>query len=293
MTIVDANEITPRTVRLYGASELGVISLLAQADENPRVHHLGGELFAGLDAPHGATSERESAPWNPTFDQVLDAVAQGALTLPAAADGVIRVDDEAQAIAALLDPKRIPRDGLAGTPVVFALARTRVLIAGADDEAAFARILDAAEELYDTGAPLVSAHPIVLADGAWDTFGGLAALPALAVRMQRVLRLYGVRAYEQQGDVLREDETVHVADPKAHVREDGVTVTFAAWPKGTATLLPVVDNVMVAETSGKLGAVTFDDFLDAAGDRVTRTGLAPERYFVPGDPPRASAQPRG
>lgn len=288
------DEISALTPRLYGASELGVIELVVPDNEDPRVRHLGGEVFAGLDGPHGAISDWEAAARILSFDRVLEAVAQKSPVLAPSQHGVLRVDDEAQAVASLLDPSRIPTAGLAGTPVVFALARTRVLITGADDEAGFARILDAAEELYDAGVPLVSAHPIVLADdGGWDPFDGLAAFPELAGRMQRVMRLYGIRAYEKQCEVLREEPDVHVADAKVHVREDGVTVTFAAWPKGTATLLPVVDNVLVADPAGTLAAVPFGDFLDAGGDHVTRTGLAPERYFIPGDPPRSAASSHG
>lgn len=288
MTTVDANATAPRTPRLYGASELGVLSLVAPGDAHPRVRHLGGELFAGLDEQGAAVTEGQTAPWIPSFPQVLEEVVRQAPGLAVAADGVIEVDDEARAIAALLDPTRIPTEGLRGAPIVFALARNRVLITGADDEGAVARILDVAEELFEAEVTLVSAHPIVLAGGAWDPFDAVAALPALEGRLQRVLRLYGVRAYERQGEALREEKDVHVAAPKLHVREDGVTVTFAAWPQGTATLLPVVDNVMIATPEGKISTTTMNDFLDAAGDRITRTGLSPARYYVPGDRPRAA-----
>lgn len=288
MTTVDANATAPRTLRLYGASELGVLSLVAPGDAHPRVRHLGGELFAGLDEHGVAVAEGQTAPWIPSFPEVLDEVVADSAEPPVASEGIIQIDDEAVAVAALTDPARIPTAGLAGAPVVFALARNRVLIAGADDEAAVGRILDLADELYDDGAPLVSAHPVVLVDGGWDRFDVAAAFPALDPRRQRVLRLWGVRAYERQGEALRDEKDVHVAAPKVHVREDGVTVTFAAWPQGTATLLPVVDNVMIATPEGKISTTTMNEFLDAAGDRITRTGLSPVRYYVPGDRPRAA-----
>ena len=121
MTTVDANA-TPRTPRLYGASELGVLSLVAPGDAHPRVRHLGGELFAGLDEQGAAVTEGQTAPWIPSFPQVLEEVVRQAPGLAVAADGVIEVDDEARAIAALLDPTRIPTEGLRGAPIVFALA---------------------------------------------------------------------------------------------------------------------------------------------------------------------------
>ena len=93
-----------------------------------------------------------------------------------------------------------------------------------------------------------------------------------------------MRAYERQAPALERPD-VHIAEPKIHVRDDGVTVTFAAWPKGVATLLPVVDNVMIADPGGSLSVATMGEFLAAAGDAVVRTGLSPLRYFVPGDAP--------
>jgi hypothetical protein len=168
---------------------------------------------------------------------------------------------------------------------VFVLARGRVAIVGADDEAGVGRVLDLAEELFEAGGPLVSAHPIVLDDGGWARFPWTERFPAIELRIQRVLRLFSVRAYEVQTVALQRPD-VHVADPKIHVREDGVTLTFAAWPKGTATLLPVVDNVMIADPTGSISVTTFDEFLAAGGDAIVRTGLSPLRFFVPGEPPR-------
>lgn len=80
---------------------------------------------------------------------------------------------------------------------------------------------------------------------------------------------------------------MHIAPAKIRVLESGVTTTFATWPQGTATLLPVVDNVIIADPAGTLSVATMTQFLDAAGDAVVRTGLSPARYFVPGDQPAA------
>jgi hypothetical protein len=176
--------------------------------------------------------------------------------------------------------------------VLVALSRDRLVLVGARDEAGLARVLDLAEERFEAGGPLVSAHPIVLEDGAWAPFPWGDRSPELQSRFHRVIRLFGVRAYEAQSAALQRPD-VHLADPKVHVREDGVTVTFAAWPKGTATLLPVVDNVVIADPSGSVSVATMGDFLEAAGDAVVRTGLSPARYFVPGAPPRDSEDRAG
>jgi hypothetical protein len=276
--------------RVYGANELGVLALTAPGDDHPRVEYVGGEVFVGLDVNGAAITRAQAERLPRPFVEVVASVAT-ASALPDAVGGVILIEDETSAAAVLVDPGlgdpvfRSPA-GLAGAPVAFVLSRDRLALVGAEDEAGIGRVLDLAEALYDAGGPLVSAHPLVRADGAWQPFGGLAHFPALEKRRERVLRLFGVRAYEAQAVVLQRPD-VHIADPKLHVREDGVTLTFAAWPKGTATLLPVVDNVMIADPSGSISVATMGQFLDAAGDAVVRTGLSPLRYFVPGEAPRS------
>jgi len=273
------------TPQIYGASELGVLSITAPGSAHPRVEYVGGELFVGL-AEDGVvvTQGQADAMTRPFAAAVVDSLPTVS-SLPDSDDGVVLIQDEALAAGILIEPERIAEVALAGDPVVFALSRSAVVIAGADDEAGIVRVLDIAESLFDEGGPLVSAHPVVLIDGAWTPFRWKERFAQLGLRIERVLRLFSVRAYEAQSAALARPD-VHLADPKIHVREDGVTLTFAAWPKGTATLLPVVDNVMIADPAGSVSVATMQEFLSAAGDAVVRTGLSPLRYFVPGAAPR-------
>lgn len=273
------------TPQIYGASELGVLSITAPGSAHPRVEYVGGEIFVGL-AEDGVvvTQGQADAMTRPFAAAVVDSLPTVS-SLPDSDDGVVLIQDEALAAGILIEPERIAEVALAGDPVVFALSRSAVVIAGADDEAGIVRVLDIAESLFDEGGPLVSAHPVVLIDGAWTPFRWKERFAQLGLRIERVLRLFSVRAYEAQSAALARPD-VHLADPKIHVREDGVTLTFAAWPKGTATLLPVVDNVMIADPAGSVSVATMQEFLSAAGDAVVRTGLSPLRYFVPGAAPR-------
>lgn len=283
MTSEDVDVTT--TPHIYGASELGVLSITAPGAAHPRVEYIGGEIFVGLveDGVVVTQGQFDDAE-GPFRNAVVHAAATDA-SLPHAADGVITIYDEAVAAGVLIEPRRLAAATLEGGPVLFALSRTAVTIVGSDDEAAIGRVLDLAETLFDQGGPLVSAHPIILIDGAWVPFRWKDRFPALELRIERVLRLFGVRAYEAQSAALARPD-VHLADPKIQVRDDGVTLTFAAWPKGTATLLPVVDNVIIADPAGSVSVATMAQFLDAAGSAVVRTGLSPLRYFVPGEPPR-------
>lgn len=278
------NTATNARPRIYGASELGVLSITAPGDAHPRVEYLGGEVFLGLDVQGVAVTQGTEDPVLP-FRSVVARAAMSAPAVPSPVDGVIVIDDETTASAVLLNPARLDAAALAGAAVVFPLARTAVAVVGADDEAGIARVLDLAEKLFDDGGPLVSAHPIVWGDGAWAPYPWRERVPALEMRFERVLRLFSVRAYEAQSAALQRPD-VHLADPKIQVLDTGVTTTFAAWPKGTATLLPVVDNVIVADPAGTVSVATMQQFLDAGGEAIRRTGLSPARYFVPGDAPK-------
>lgn len=275
--------------RVYGADELGVLSITAPGEAHPRVEYVAGELFVGLNeqGDGAAITQGQVEGWARPFGEVLASVVAATGALPDAVEGSILIEDELLAAAVLVDPARAAAAPVEGDPVVFALARNRLAIVGANDEAGVERVLDLAEKLYDAGGAVVSAHPIFLAEGAWAPFPWRERFPSLEMRFDRVLRLFSVRAYEAQTATLQHPD-VHIADPKIEVLDTGVTVTLAAWPKGTATLLPVVDNVIVADPAGSLSVATFSQFLDAAGDAVIRTDLSPTRYYVPGEPPRAS-----
>lgn len=279
---------TTYTPRIYGASELGVLAITAPGDAHPRVEYVGGDLFVGLLHADGSVlTQGEAAGWTHSFRDVVVSACADAPAVPEPIDGTITLADEAVIAAVLLDPARLAGCGLTGAPVLFALARETAVMVGGGDEAAIARVLDLGDELFDAGGLLITAHPLTVVDGAWAPFAWRERVPALEMRFERMLRLFSVRAYEAQTVALARPD-VHIADAKIRVLDSGVTTTFAAWPKGTATLLPVVDNVIVADPSGQLSVATFGQFLDAGGDAIVRTGLSPLRYFVPGEQPRAA-----
>jgi len=285
VTQTSGEAVATATARIYGASELGVLSFTSPGAAHPRVEYVGGDLFVGLDRPDGtAITQGDVESWSAPFGEIVASVLAAAPELPATDAGTIVIEDEALAAAVLVDPRRLPVGEFAGDPVVFALARDRVVFVGADDHAAIERVLTLADELYEAAGPLVTGHPLVRADGAWAPLRWRELFPELGLRFERMLRLFSVRAYDVQSVALQRPD-VHIADAKIRVLDSGVTTTFAAWPKGTATLLPVVDNVIIADPSGTLSVATFDQFLDAGGDAIVRTGLSPLRYFVPGDQP--------
>lgn len=276
---------TGLTPHIYGAGELGVLAVTAPGTVHPRVHYLGAELFVGLDDAGVAVTQGQAQAWPTDFTEVLaSTLATG--TVPAPVDGVITLTDEGVSAQVLVDPGTLEGVALEGAPVVWALSRTTVLVSGADDPRGVAAVLEHAERLCADEAPLVSIHPLVLDQGQWGPYDWRAATSDQTVSVHRVIRLFGVWAYELQTRALTEPVRnrpgLTVVDPKVHVREDGVTVTFASYPVGSAALLPVVDNVIIADPATKsLASATFEEFLDSLGDQAVRTELSPARYFIP------------
>src|SRR5215217_5474666 len=126
MSMTDAvgNVAANAVARVYGASELGVLSLTAPGEIHPRVEYVGGEVFVGLDADGAAITQGQAEGLSRPFRDLLTDAVASVSALPQADAGVIVIDDEATASAVLLDPARIPADAVTGSPVVFALSRS-------------------------------------------------------------------------------------------------------------------------------------------------------------------------
>ena len=68
MTQTSSEIVETATARLYGASELGVLSFTSPGDAHPRVEYVGGELFVGLvDANGVAITQGVVASWPEPF----------------------------------------------------------------------------------------------------------------------------------------------------------------------------------------------------------------------------------
>ncbi|MBO0981428.1 hypothetical protein [Microbacterium sp. SD291] len=268
-------------LQMFDATELGILDLTMPKDEMPYVQFVAGELYVGVRmGDDGPASVAQVEGWGVAFADALQSALSSTPPLEVdAVQGVAEITEEEQAAAILVDPSRAERLNVEGDLVVTRLAQAHVIVTGADDERGFERALEAAEELIRTGTRLASIHPIGNPGAKWFPFPWRERFPALAERITRVTREFGIRAYAEQKSALDAGE-VRVLEPKLERLDTGVTVTFATWLSGTAALLPVVDNVIIASRQGALGVMGFAEFIEQAGDRVMRTELAPIRYFV-------------
>lgn len=269
-------------LQLFDATELGILELSTPADEMPRVQFAAGELYVGLrQGEDGFVTVARADAWGVPFTDALKVAFDAVPPMDPGADrGVTVLTDEEQVAALLLAPSRAAALEVQGDLAIVPLSQTRTVVTGTDDERGFARALEVADELLAEGARLASIHPIGSANGQWFPYPWRDRHPALAGTISRITREFGVRAYREQAAAL-DAGAVRVLEPKLDELDSGVTVTFATWLSGTAALLPVVDNVVVATRDGQVGVMGFAQFIEQAGDAVVRTELAPIRYYIP------------
>lgn len=176
--------------------------------------------------------------------------------------------------------------GVKGDPVALALNRDLLYVAGADDPAALAALVEAAKQPGATERP-ISLAPIVLRGERWEPF---TLLPSCA-ELQRVALAsdYAEQAAFLKAQAKAEKRDVFVATCTAARRPDGTAITFATWTKGVPTLLPQVDVVLMVDIDlpqdqQLVVAAPWPAFA-AHVKGLQAQGLDPERFQVPDDFP--------
>lgn len=269
-------------LQMFDATQLGILDLTTPLEAMPRVQFVAAELYIGLQAAGEAfVTVAQADAWGVPFTDALKAAFEAVPPLEVGdVRGVTEIIDEQQVAALFLDPSRADALEVSGDLAIVPLAQKRSVITGTDDECGFARAIEMADELLAEGARVASIHPIGSPNGQWSAFPWRDRFPALANDISRITRGFGVRAYLEQASALDAGD-VRVLEPKFDKLETGVMVTFATWLSGTAALLPVVDNVVVASAQGQIGVMGFAQFIEKAGESVVLTDLAPIRYYIP------------
>lgn len=276
-------------VRLYGAIPHAIRARefrgIGAASALPAVVPIAGEVLAGivLDFADGVmpiSDEVANDMWGVGIDELLEAARENGRGresdgITVVADSVYLVSDEQLAAGLLLDPAMLSAFEVRGSHVVLAPGSGVVLIAGSDDRASLAIMLELAGRVAENGEGLVSAVPLVATGSGFEVFEWPAE-PTLRPLIDRAERLFRSAWYTQQKPLL-EDDPAFVA--KADVFEkDDQTVLIATWTRGVETLLPVVDDVMIVGDEGVERAIPFVQFIERPG--VTDTDLEPKRYRV-------------
>lgn len=180
-----------------------------------------------------------------------------------------------------------------GDPVALAPSRDHLYVAGTDDPAALAALLDT---LKIPGATdrLISIAPVALRGERWTPFAPPAGHP-LSLRFMELLRVADADDYTDQGEWLKaklalEKRDVFVARCIVYGRKDGTSHSTATWTRGVPTLLPKVDAVTLVDADlpkerAILGEVPWDTFVQRVKG-LKPMGLDPERYELPDFPSR-------
>lgn len=278
-------------LRLYGAAGLGMRASSGDTDDLPRTKHVGGELFVGVDVlgdRRTTVTQAQDRVWYEQSNVRFPALTRDAAwRAPYGAEerhrGHCEISDEEQAAAFLVNrdhtARVIARLDKRGDTVVIALAATSVIVTGSDDEDGMRFILDRAQRLIDAGADIVSVHPLIWRNAQWLPFDWRGDFPRLAARIDAVVRRAGALQYAAQAPVLARRGIV-VAEVELIDHADGVVTTRAVWRRGTRALLPVVDEIVVEDTTGAATVMPMAEFLERAGANVTQTDAAPTRYAV-------------
>jgi len=204
----------PRDLRLhlYDAAELALIAeVTPDAGARPLVHHVGGELFVGVErrlafAKYAAVTQDDALLWEAqqrvTFEQLIaTGIAKAEVGKHVARDGTcwISFADLAAAVlvdaeirATIIDPSRLPRLTQSrtlvpdGDLVVAPLSRLNFVMTGSRDENGMLAILKAADEVIRRGRDHISPSPLVRRHGQWLPFDWAVEFPQLADRIQEV-----------------------------------------------------------------------------------------------------------
>lgn len=176
----------------------------------------------------------------------------------------------------LLMPEAFQALTLKGEPVVVAISRTLVAVAGADDTAGMKAMAEFVEEQYPQDARPISYTPLILHQGGWKA---VANAPETTPSLHRLQQLNRLTDYNSQQASLnaynaKQGRDIYVGQIEA-IEDNGRLLTWSSLVCGITTLLPECDVVILAPADMKHPfARRFTDVM-----RVCRgTSLEPDTW---------------
>lgn len=261
---------------------------LAMAD-TPAVT-IAGELLVGVVCEREGGSvpipaEAAQRTWGVGFGDLLaEAVDNSPAPQPgsvtAIRPGAYAISDGEFAARLLVDPSAISAFPILGDPVLLAPAEGLVVLTGSADRAGLHAIATALNEAPYSGAALVSDVPLVQRGAGWETFRWPDD-PDLQTVLAWTQRRYAAAWYTAQAPLLSSGPA-RPAPAEVFTKNGGPVLVTTAY-RGVETLLPNADEVMIADHTGVVAVVPFTALVRLPG--VTRTGLHPCRFHLPGDLP--------
>jgi hypothetical protein len=180
----------------------------------------------------------------------------------------------------LLIPKLVTDLPLSGDPVVIAMSRSGIVVAGSEDGAALNAMAAFVESCAEEERRPISNLPLVLRDGVWQLFDcsgpGLAALDRL--RTMQWLQDYADQKALLEPYYERTGRDVFVATLGG--LKDGERIrTWATWTSEAVSLLPEADAVALRK-NGRSMVRRWLDVVEQCGPLKLEPELYPRRYLV-------------
>lgn len=199
--------------------------------------------------------------------------------------------------ARLLLPELFAALPLKGAPVAGVPNRNTLIVTGADDGAGLNEFVTLMKMGLKDPRP-VSSMPLVLTASGWAPFEAVPpgevgkALAILAAQSRAELHDGQKEVLEPEHE--RSGRDVFVASYKVVMTEAGEILSYAAWTKGVATLLPKTTDVMFVVLSDadpenpEVLRVPWVDTVRVVGHRMKQEpGMWPERFLVESFPDEA------
>jgi len=236
-------------------------------------------LGAVLDLPDADVPVSASllSRWGVGFEAVLAVAEERRAQLEASIDrvGTAHVISGVPFAAAVLrDPAAVQQLRPGGTPVIVIPDAGTVVLGFAEEPESLQWVAKAAEHVLAGSSRWVSAEPLVRAGGAWEPFVWPAEAAADVARLNRRRDSVQYGAARQALQPAFEDEGVAVAELVLAERE-GAYSTYATLVEGVESVVPRVDELVLASADGRVTRVPFDEVAAVPGLLEPVEGVTP------------------
>lgn len=184
-----------------------------------------------------------------------------------------------------------------GKPVALAPDRDCLIVTGSEDIQGLLQMAAMGHVRFEEGIRLISGRPVVLEGSAWTPFRPPDIVRSAFVQLANV---YDELRYWTQASLLRriaagrKDDVAIAEVVRFPTGPSNQFALLARWEKGSATLLPKGDVVLMVDRSTDTFAIAeWDDVVRVVGHRMVRTGDVPARFRVTHFPSRVELEAMG
>jgi uncharacterized protein YtpQ (UPF0354 family) len=260
---------------------------------------LGDDLGLGLvyDMPDSMKpiSNKELALWGVTFYEALEAARENLRQLrprivgPKEGEGVyVFTTKDGYDSSRLILLELIRQFQVTGDYIAMAPGREMLIVAGSEDEPGLEAMVALAEKALQQPRT-VSGIAFRLDGDEWVSW-----MPKASHSLYDQFRMLRIQSsgqdYAEQKELLdrlhetRGDDVSVASYSVVQHKDTGHRISYCEWTKGTISLLPQAEWIVLGGGDRKRVMVSWDKVAEIVGDLMTPMGMYPERYRVEGFP---------